>query len=914
MDFPGRLISGILAVLLILIFPLQYIAHSHSENIDSLVDEKTHRLTDDIRSKGYLDIQMYEDYINFLDTTGERYDLNIQDIRPVKGEEITNINKNNLSLVPVSYIKPFSAGKETEILINVKARYRKSYDEFEYYNYLYISKDNGETWSKIMNLSGEYFTDQRFTFGPDGHYYFLKVYSWNYVDYYTHVVRYDSQNNTQNTLCTLYYNISKYKEIIFVNDKFFITPNSGSYIMYSNNAQSFSNGTYLGSNITINNIVYGNNVYVAAGREWKSSSGSNTAVIYYSSNGIDWTKSQLSISANANVIFTGDMFIAGLSNGYLYYSYNGINWTSMGQPTVASNKCTNATKLAYGKNTLIISDGNKIYITKNNGKSYELTNLNVKNVYFYNGYFYGAGSQTNYNPMNGFKKSRDGITWEEITLPLSFDKEYLIEITNISFNNIENSAKQLVSITVSPTFQTIQKYSNPLFTVKAIYSDETSRILSSDEYSIEGFDASKIGTQNINITYSENGITRNTSVSVTVTPLQRECPICHNTYELNPDDTDPGCPYCKELITGIEVTPDYIEVTQGDALPVIVTAKYKDGSREIITDWISNYNPEKVGLQIVTIEYGGYAKEVTVWVYPGLIRCPVCDTEYPATEDNCPVCAAKVVSISVEPKELTVMQYDPISLEVTAYFANGDSRIVDDWSIDVNTDRAGTYIATVSYKGVSANIKLNVLSIFSIECPICGLRYNISDSPKGCPVCSEELVGIEAYLTSGSNIVQLGAIPSIAVILIYRDNHREFAYEGFTLENFNPNILGVQTATVRYKEFSTTIIINVVNTLDTITCPNGHVYYKNADGTDPGCPYCKTAEDISTVVYFDITYTSEILKEIYANGKYYFKKGNYLTLILIKKDKSLFYKIQNTFFKTSLIGRKKKFVYGGNIY
>ena len=33
----------------------------------------------------------------------------------------------------------------------------------------------------------------------------------------------------------------------------------------------------------------------------------------------------------------------------------------------------------------------------------------------------------------------------------------------------------------------------------------------------------------------------------------------------------------------------------------------------------------------------------------------------------------------------------------------------------------------------------------------------MSTNIKGCPVCSERLVGIEAYHTSGSNLVQLEA-------------------------------------------------------------------------------------------------------------------------------------------------------------
>ncbi|MDD4112811.1 MAG: hypothetical protein PHC56_07240, partial [Herbinix sp.] len=394
----------------------------------------------------------------------------------------------------------------------------------------------------------------------------------------------------------------------------------------------------------------------------------------------------------------------------------------------------------------------------------------------------------------------------------------------------------------------------------------------------------------------------------------KECPRCNQIYELNADDTDQDCPYCRELIIGIEVNPIYVEVTQGEELPITVKGIYNDGSSEEVTEWTSNYNPRRTGLQIVTVQQNGYTADITVWVKEGLIKCPICDTEYPASEERCPVCAEKVVRIAASPKEITVMQYETISLGVTAFYADGSSRIVDEWTIDRSTVAPGTYMATVSYRGVSDAITLTVLSISSIKCPICETIYNLSDSPKGCPMCSVEIIGIEAYLTSGSNMVQLGTTPAIAIILIFRDEHREFATEGYTLEDYNPQNLGVQTVRVLYKGFTTSIVVELVNILDAITCPNGHVYHKKSDGTDLGCPFCHEEDEASNIAYFDITYTREILDTIYSIGVYYLQEGNYLTVIVTKKNKSLMYHLQKTFFSTSMLGRKKRFIYGGEVY
>ena len=59
---------------------------------------------------------------------------------------------------------------------------------------------------------------------------------------------------------------------------------------------------------------------------------------------------------------------------------------------------------------------------------------------------------------------------------------------------------------------------------------------------------------------------------------------------------------------------------------------------------------------------------------------------------------------------MTVGQYEYIPIIVTAYYANGNIRVVDDWSIDQTTLTPGTYEANVSYKEAVDNITLTVLS------------------------------------------------------------------------------------------------------------------------------------------------------------------------------------------------------------
>jgi hypothetical protein len=90
-----------------------------------------------------------------------------------------------------------------------------------------------------------------------------------------------------------------------------------------------------------------------------------------------------------------------------------------------------------------------------------------------------------------------------------------------------------------------------------------------------------------------------------------------------------------------------------------------------------------------------------------------------------------------------VYQHENINITVIAYFANGSSRQVYDWSIDTNTSKAGIYKACVSYRTATAYIDITVLGVNDEECPICGRIYDMVENPNGCPVCFTTLTGIE---------------------------------------------------------------------------------------------------------------------------------------------------------------------------
>lgn len=1056
MEYPGRLIAGFIALILIVLFPLQYIAQMNSEDIDGIVSDKTKEFADTVRTKGYIDQDMYEEYINFLNQTGEFYDVEIEDIHPVAGEDDISLSKTDIdqnngcltdlidlidyrkinkiiaspgmpgnyesgsavtvssstnSLTGYNKVSVGSNGTDSPVILvaifNSAANIKSAAG-----GTLYYSLDKGITWNCALKKDNyEAFTD--ITYGGG-----------KFIAFTTKGNMYYSSDGV-NWSCVerILAGPASYPNVIYqvvYRDGIFYATGGNNYNLYTS-TDGF-NWTQRGK-IAYDNLTLANGMIFSTPRP-----GQRMDSFYYIEPGsYEVKEAELPQTGTYREITYchGRYYVIEMSDNYgglmhVWSTTDFINWNDQPRSIIESSDL-----YPGGVNTLISISDSEFYafggystlkvieaayvrvgtefipslhfsklgdLPRKTDFHYGEINIYIRDkaVYTYDGeqFYYLAGT---------IRTSKDLVTWTDTGAnPLVCDSgQYRTAYKMVC--NADNGcgavrpAKTLISISASPSSQTIDRLSSPSFTVTANYNDGSSVILDSG-YTVTGFDSGITGSQTVTISYTENdntksctvtvnvngltsisvvpaaitaqrytppdflkftvtasylyganktitsgyivtgyqpsllgqqtvtisyterGITKSATALVNVTVLKKECPICHNIYDLGEDDTDYGCPYCKELVTGIRVTPEYVEVSQGDSLPVTVEAVYNNGALREVYGWTSNYNPDKIGIQTVTIEYCGYAAEICVNVQEAMITCPECGTKYPASAGECPVCSERVISINVVPDKVTVKQNESIDITVTAFFANGSSREVNDWTIDRTSDKAGIYKATVTYKTASATIDLTVLAASDTQCPICGYIYIPAENPNGCPICFTALTGIEAYLLSGSDKVQYGTTPPVGVVLIFRDEHRELITDGYTLENYNPFILGIQTVTVKYRGFSANLTLELVNTLSSVICPNGHVYYLNEDGTDPGCPYCRQDNQVNTVYYYDITYSSEILDTVYSAGTYHFKKGNYVTIRLIKRDKSLLYKLQNMFFKTSMLGRKKVFIFGGEVH
>jgi rubrerythrin len=453
-----------------------------------------------------------------------------------------------------------------------------------------------------------------------------------------------------------------------------------------------------------------------------------------------------------------------------------------------------------------------------------------------------------------------------------------------------NVKPNIVSIEVTPAQQTVERYKEPSFTVKAWYEDGAYSYVSG--YTTSGFNKNTISTQSVTIQYKENLITRSSSASVIVTPMKVICSQCGNEYFLDENDFDQGCPICKTTVTNIQVAPAYITVARNEPLGISVIATFADGHTEEVTGWTSNYDSSKSGSQLVMVTYLGKYAFINVTVVDKKI-CSICGNSYSLNEDGtdpgCPICKEYLVSISATPDNQILEKGEDLSLTVIGLYRDGHSATVLGWSSNYDKDIAGEQQITVYYKNLTCNVRVNVVSEDEVQCSICGNYYNYRDNPWGCPLCSGTVTRIEAKLLSGGTRTSYGEALELSIILYYRDGHREMVYGGWQ-DNFEPFQLGEQDVTITYMDVfhntsSCILNVNVVNTLTQVVCENGHVYYAE----DGECPYCAADKGYGISLYSDCHFTDEILNELYNKEIYNFAEGDYISIkVNIRTEGSIY--------------------------
>ncbi len=843
----GKTIAIVLVVVLIFLFPLPYIAKAVNKTVDDLVNTNITEYVDAMRQQGTITKENYEDMIRELDRTGELYDIDIEVSHPVSGVEI----------------------KETKL--------GDELSEYKVLNTSYIYEEVGEI-DACEEENREYHNHEEEIRSFAAH-----THTDDCYEGHRHVSACKPTNKIVAQMKQLPNGGREYIiKCAECGKILFIATWEGNYNIVTiddGTVVSFYTG-WIDYALGVRQFLW-QDFYYAVYNEIKANYG-ETSPKYWSEvfptyPGIPTFNAQGNISGYLPTVCPN-------LNGHPYTCGQVQDETTDCDRVVTSITATNPNQ-TVNRGTSIITTATATYLDGHVGIVSCSSNFNPNQL----------GAQTVMLTYYGLVDKAKTTGSKACTVSVTVKEAY-----------------KLSSLTVAPISQEVFRYQSPSFTVTANYDNGTSKPVTG--YSISNYNSSTLGTQTVTITYTESGVTKSATANVIVRNLTRVCPICYTGYYLDNNDKDPGCPYCKSTIVSISASPNDIVLNKGKPLNITVEATYRNGSRSIVTGWTSNYDPSQVGIQDVIISYQTFTASIRVEVRNQLKTCSICSQEYEQNDDGtdpgCPSCKKTVVSIDATPKVLTIHKHQSLPITVKATFKDGHTEVVNDWASNLMADAAGIYEVMILYQNVTDIITVTVMEDGQIECSYCGLKYLFNDSPKGCPSCYVTLTGMEASLRGGGTKVPYKSKLNLQITKLFKDEHRELTYTGWTVSDYNPGQLGNQTITAHYSGFSDQLDIEVVDELPEVTCPNGHTYYLNADGSDPGCPYCSGTEGkAEALFYFDTTYSGFIIDAIYTNGEYPLKKGDYLKVTIKPRNVSILSKLLNIF--TGYL--KREYTFGGEV-
>lgn len=264
------------------------------------------------------------------------------------------------------------------------------------------------------------------------------------------------------------------------------------------------------------------------------------------------------------------------------------------------------------------------------------------------------------------------------------------------------SCSQLV-VNIRPTHPIQKVYTGePLITTAVVtYRDgSTKTVLCSTSFTTDSLCQNKEVILNHFTTIAGKTYTNSCMIIVTVIPRNKSCVHGH-TYHLNPDQSDPGCPYCKAWLSSLTVyspSSGRITIYRGTTLlenGVTLLATYLDGRTEYLSiEYVDNLDRNYVGTQNVTLSYKGHYTHLTVTTKRNIKLCPTCLRYYELHPDDsdpgCPYCQARTPIFTGRVMEYTSKRYNYEILQ-QLYEETGlcDFRKGDDISIHIESMGAG---------------------------------------------------------------------------------------------------------------------------------------------------------------------------------------------------------------------------------
>jgi hypothetical protein len=411
--------------------------------------------------------------------------------------------------------------------------------------------------------------------------------------------------------------------------------------------------------------------------------------------------------------------------------------------------------------------------------------------------------------------------------------------------NVQGGLDRIVP---TASIQTIYKGGSVVLTARAFYLDGTDKIVTPSN----NFNSNLIGTQTVNMTYTDQGVTKTATCTVTVKPN----------------------------LTGLSVSASSSSVLYGTNITFTCTASYEDGSSKFVTATASSpYVNTTVGSQVVTYSYSennitrNASVNVEVLDYPVSIEVyHIQDWIYQGQYISIESANALLASGAVKSIEPTFTDYDNLSFgseEITYSYSMNGVIVERTKQIQVNPDLYQIILSSATfeiYRGQALDIEVTAsfhvagsillgegdYSIEGFDSEIYdreGEYYNLSYIDKGVKLTKPifirvlpNIVGLNA--TYPAQTIEGVQIPFVADIE-YEDGQIKTLTEadigsegtGLSMENYDMNLVGYQDIVMTYTEGGKTVsqtatirvrtIIKVsipINALIMINSNTGQVY------------------------------------------------------------------------------------------
>lgn len=377
------------------------------------------------------------------------------------------------------------------------------------------------------------------------------------------------------------------------------------------------------------------------------------------------------------------------------------------------------------------------------------------------------------NSYTGTSSITDGKTTINLNISVSSKIPISILVKNAGVAQIVSYEKfvdkVLTGITVTKIPNKTTFYQGELFDstgleVSKAYSDGALETIT--DYELSGFDSSSAGTKTITVTASGKTTTFEIAVS-------------------------------EASITAVSVTtmPTKVNYHIGkefDSTGIVVTATASDGNTIDVTKdcTYSGFDSSSPKQCEITVHYGSFTCTFEVTI----IRLTILEVTHMPTKT----------------KYFTGETFDSTGLIITAYYDNGTSEQVTDYTLS-NPDMStyGNKTVTVTFDGKTVDFSILVVDISGIEVKTMPTK---TEYPKG-----------DVFDTTG-----------LSILVKYTDGTSETITTGFEVSGFDSSSVGEKTITVTYKTHTTTFKVAVYDLSGIrITSFPSKVYYKIGETFDP---------------------------------------------------------------------------------